>query len=260
MNLDPAVLKERYEPKQIGQITTDRQMCMIRISPCGKLLLAACCDGTVRRWDLTAEKPAELEPLKGHQGWVQAVAFARDGNRFYSVDSWGQLRAWSYGEGEPKTLWSHEQAHDGWIRSLAVSTDGKRLATCGFDQTVRVWSADDGAKQLELTGHNEDIFSVAFHPGGESIVSGDLKGVVKQWELGKALTPSASPEKGEGSTRQFDAKVLHQLSRLQDVGGVRALSFDPDGKWLPAPACSPAAAEMSRARPPFCCSIGRAGN
>lgn len=232
MNPDPATLKPLYEPKPTGQITPDRHMCMIRISPCGKLLLAGCFDGTVRRWDLTAEKPAELPPLKGHNGWVQAVAFAREGNRFYTADSWGQLRAWTYGEGDPQSVWSHEQAHDGWIRSLAISADGKRLATCGFDQTVRVWSAEDGAKQHEFEGHKEDIFAVAFHPSGETLVSGDLKGVVKQWDLAKALTPGPSPEKGEGSTRDLDAKVLHKLERLQDVGGVRCLAFDPEGKLL----------------------------
>jgi WD40 repeat protein len=221
MNQDPAALKALYEPKQIGQITPDRQMCMIRISPCGKLLLAACTDGTVRRWDLAAEKPEELPPLKGHNGWVQAVAFAREGNRFYSVDSWGQLRAWSYGEGDPQTVWSHEQAHEGWIRSLAVSADGKRLATCGFDQTVRVWSAEDGAKQQELKGHKDDVFAVAFHPSGETLVSGDLKGGLKQWDLAS----------GQAS-RELDAKVLHKVDRLQDVGGVRCLAFDPEGKLL----------------------------
>jgi WD40 repeat protein len=221
MTDDPNTLKQRYEPKQTGQITPDRQLCMIRISPCGKLLLAASSDGTVRRWDLSGEKPAELEPLKGHNGWVQAVAFAREGNRFYTADSWGQLRAWSYGDGEPQVAWSHEQAHDGWIRSLAVSADGTRLATCGFDQTVRVWAAEDGSKQHEFKGHNEDVFAVAFHPSGEAIVSGDQMGVVKQWDLASGQV-----------SREFDAKVLYQLSRLQDVGGVRALAFDAEGKLL----------------------------
>ena len=223
MNVDPAALKQKYEPKQVGQITPDRPMCKVRISPCGKLLLAACTDGTVRRWDLTVETPAELEPLRGHNGWVQSVEFAREGNRFYTVDSWGHLRAWSYGEGEPQLVWSHEHAHDGWIRGLAVSADGKRLATCGLDQMVRVWSAEDGAKQHELAGHSEDVFSVAFDPAGDTLVSGDLKGVIKQWQVsdGKLL-------------RQFDGKSLYVLSRLQDVGGVRALVFDPSGAILAA--------------------------
>lgn len=221
MNDDANTLKTRYEPKPMGQITPDRQMCMIRVSPCGKLLLAACADGTVRRWDLTAEKPAELAPLKGHNGWVRAVVFARQGNRFYTADSWGQLRAWSYGEAEPAVVWSHEQAHDGWIRSVALSADGKRLATCGFDQTVRVWSAEDGAKQHEFQGHNEDVFAVAFHPADEALVSGDQRGVVKQWDLA-----SGKP------AREFDAKVLHKVDRLQDVGGVRVLAFAPEGKQL----------------------------
>lgn len=229
MNEDAKTLKERYEPKQVGQIQPEQQICMVRVSPCGKLLLAACMDGTIRRWDLTGEKPEELAALPGHNGWVQAVAFAPEGGRFYSVDSWGQLRAWSYGDGEPETVWSNEQAHDGWIRSLAVSADGKRLATCGFDQAVRVWNAADGKREHELMGHGEDVFSVAFHPTGEALISGDLKGAVKQWDLSTGKV-----------SRAFDAKVLYTLSRLQDVGGVRCLKFDAEGKTLACAGLTPA--------------------
>ena len=228
MNADPKELKARFEPKEVTILKPDRQMSMVRVSPCGKLLVAACHDGTLRRWDLSDEKMPELPPLAGHNGWVTAVAFAPEAGRFYTADSWGQLRGWSYGEAEPVTAWHVDDAHDGWIRALAVSPDGTQLATAGFDQQVRVWSAADGKQQQQLTGHKEDIFSLAFHPDGKSLVSGDFKGVVKQWNLADGQSP-----------RQFDAKVLYALSRLQDVGGVRALTFDAEGKTLACAGLTP---------------------
>ena len=89
------------------------------------------------------------------------------------------------------------------------------------DAAPRVWSADDGKKVAELAGHGEHVFAVAFHPDGKSLVSGDLKGVVKHWDV-------ATGKCG----RDLDAKVLFLVSRLQDTGGVRWLQFDPKGETL----------------------------
>ncbi|MBL8796473.1 MAG: hypothetical protein JNM56_21415, partial [Planctomycetia bacterium] len=148
--------------------------------------------------------------------------FASDG-RLFSADSWGKLICWQ----EAKPVWTVEQAHDGWIRGLAVSADGKQLATGGMDRTVRVWSASDGKKLHELTGHAADVLAVAFHPDGQSVVSGDMFGVVKQWDIQQGRAAGVSP-----LLREFDAKCLHRLDRLQDTGGARCLAFDADGKTL----------------------------
>lgn len=226
MNLDPKKLAEQYKPKEVKQLKPDRQLCMIRFSPDGKVLAGACQDGSVRRWDFSAEQIADMPPLAGHGGWVQAIVFHADNKRLFSVDSWGGLRAWPYADKDAKPLWANDKAHDGWIRSLALISDSKLLATCGIDQMVRVFSADDGKKVHEFAGHNVDVFSVAFHPDGKSVVSGDLKGIVKQWELasGKVI-------------REYDAKVLYMLSRLQDTGGARFLTFDKTGNSLACAGC-----------------------
>jgi sugar lactone lactonase YvrE len=228
MDIEPKELARRYEPKQVREIKPDRQMLCVRISPCGKLLAAASADGTIRRWNLADEALPELPPLAGHSGWVTAIAFARKGQRLVACDSWGAVSCWSYAEETPKQLWLVEQAHDGWIRGLAVSPDGKQIATCGFDRQVRVWSAEDGKRTNEFSGHQEDVFSVAFHPDGKSLVSGDLKGHVRQWDLASGQ-----------ETRKLDCQVLYQLSRLQDVGGVRVLSFNADGSQLACAGLTP---------------------
>src|SRR5688572_30376699 len=104
MNTDPKELAKRYEPKEVQVLKPDRQMSMVRISPCGKRLVAACTDGTVRRWNLEDEKIPELPPLTGHGGWVTGIALAPSADRLYACDSWGAVRAWSY-QDEPKELW-----------------------------------------------------------------------------------------------------------------------------------------------------------
>jgi len=209
------------QPKQVMVLKPDRQMCVLRYSPCGKFLVAGGSDGTIRRWDVSSDPATELPALTGHGGWVQALALHADGQRFFAADSWGQLRCWPLVEKEAKPLWALDQAHAGWIRGLALSSDGKLIATCGTDDKVRLWSTTDGKQQQELAGHPDDIFAVAFHPDGKSLVSGDLKGNVKHWAVASGKCQ-----------RDLDARVLYRLDRLQDVGGARCLVFDPTGATL----------------------------
>jgi WD40 repeat protein len=228
MNADPMTLLQRYQPKAVKVINPDRQLGIVRFSPDGKVLVAGGHDATIRRWDATGDDLPELPPLTGHHGWVQALAFHPDGRRLFTADSWGKLCCWPFAERDARPLWELDPAHDGWIRSVAVSPDGQHVATCGRDRAVRIWSAADGRKRLELAGHAADVFVVAFHPKDAAVVSGDLTGVVKHWEL-----------PGGRWMRDLDARLLYSLSRLQDVGGVRCLGFDGQGQVLAAAGTTP---------------------
>ncbi len=246
-------------PVPIAVLKTDRQMSMVRFSACGKFLAAAGRDASIRVWDIVppeppsaaiddaakpadeATKPAakpkpspppvfpERPPLKGHNGWVSSIAFHPQDSRLFSVDTWGQLVCWPCGDAAPKPVWSVPNAHDGWVRQLAVSPDGQSIATCGRDRQICLWASFDGRPQQKLIGHDDDVYSVVFHPDGKSLVSGDLKGVIKHWDLTTGTV-----------VREFDAKLLYLYSRIQDVGGVRTLAFDHVGIHLVAAGTQPA--------------------
>src|SRR5262245_25232458 len=115
MNLDPKKLAEQYKPKEDKQLKPDRQLCMIRYSPCGQLRAAASHDGSLRRWAVGNDQVPELPRISGHGGWVTAIVFHPDSKRLFSVDSWGALRAWNYADAEAKPVWVNDKSHDGWI-------------------------------------------------------------------------------------------------------------------------------------------------
>ncbi len=221
-------LLKQFTPKEVRKVEPDRMLGRLRYSPCGKLLAAGGLDGTVRRWDLSEKEPVELPRLTDLGGWVNVIGMATDCPLLFAADSWGQLAAWPYAEREAKPAWKVEKAHNGWIRDLAVSRDGKLLVTGGLDRVVRVWSATDGKLLHELVGHQEDVYSVAIHPDGAHVVSGDLHGVVHDWDLATRQ-----------SARKLDAGALYKLDRLQDCGGVRRLEFDASGKLLAAAGTAP---------------------
>lgn len=246
---------ERFQPQPERVVTADPQILAARIHPDGRRLIAGGFDAAVRIWDLGQREPVEVARLQGHNGWVQAFAISPDGSRLYSGDSWGRLCCWDLtavvladvagpaetgAEAEAPTepaeatakpdrqplvidrpLWSLADAHDGWLRDIDVRPDGGVLITCGRDRQICLRNAADGQCLDEPLLHTHDVFATRFHPAGEAFVAGDERGVVL---VGDATTGR--------ELRRMDAGALYLEHRLQDVGGVRALSFDATGNTL----------------------------
>lgn len=211
----------RVEPKEYFCIEPEQQVCRIRFSPDGTVLWGGGYDSRLHRWDLTGDEPFELPPIEGHRGWIQSLAFGPDNGPLYSIDSWGQLAARRVSGKTVEPLWANESAHDGWILDLSLSGDGRRLATVGRDRRTRIWSAADGTLLSELPPHEHDLVRVAMHPDGQSLVTGDLFGTLRHWDL--------ADRRIVGELR---LEKLHFYDRIQDVPGIFVLQFHPDGSTL----------------------------
>jgi len=198
-----------------------RPLVSCRVDPSGRFAFAGSEDYTVRRFNLA--DGANIG-LAGHDSWVQAIAFSKDATQVVTAGYDGRLIWWPIEGGAPAPIRTVE-GHQGWIRAAAVRPDGSLLATAGNDLVVRLWNMADGSLVKELPGHEKHIYSAEWHPSGKFLLTGDLAGVVKQCDFETAAV-----------TRAFDAKPLHTYEGGQqvDFGGVRALSFSPDGKYLAA--------------------------
>src|SRR5262249_26971832 len=139
-----------------------------RIDPAGRFVFAGAQDNTIQRWELASGKRTEPG---GHKSWVRALAFHPKDGVLFSGDYHGKVLAWPLDADSPVSAQTID-AHQGWVRALAVSPDGKLLASCGNDHLVKLWSTADGKLVKELKGHACHVYNVAFHPKGESLVSG----------------------------------------------------------------------------------------
>jgi WD40 repeat protein len=214
-----------FDPKQAyvaSQWAYDRPLNACRFDPQGRFVFCGAEDSNLIRFNLA--DGARVTFSGGHETWVQAIGFSKDGAQVISGGYDGKLTWWETAAAEPKPTRSIE-AHKGWIRSLDVSPDGTLIATGGNDNQVRLWNMADGKLVREFPGHQRHVYSVEFHPQGALLLSGDLMGVVNQWDVasGKVL-------------HTFDAKPLHTYEGGQqvDMGGVRALAISPEGKWVAA--------------------------
>ena len=216
---------EGLDPKQayvVSQWPHDRPLNACRFDPAGRYVFCGSEDAVVERFNLADGVRTVL--TGGHETWVKAIAFSKDGAHAISGGCDGKLTWWETAAEKPTPIRSVE-AHKGWIRSLATSPDGTLLASGGNDSIVRLWNIADGALVRELPGHARNVYSVAFHPQGAFLLSGDLVGVLKQWDVATGK-----------EVRTFDAKPLHTYEGGQqvDFGGIRAIAVSPDGKWLAA--------------------------
>lgn len=215
MNTDPA------KAAVAADWAHGRPLVSCRIDPSGRFALAGSEDYTVRRFNLA---DGTSIGLAGHDSWVQAIAFSPDGAQVVTGGYDGRLIWWPV-EGDAPQPIRIVEGHKGWIRAAAMRPDGSLLATAGNDLVVRLWNTADGALAKELPGHEKHVYSAAWHPSGKFLITGDLAGVVRQWDVETGTV-----------VRTFDAKPLHTYEGGQqvDFGGVRALSFSPDGKFLAA--------------------------
>jgi WD40 repeat protein len=163
-------------------------------------------------WEVTSLQPALT--CKGHQSWVQAVAFAPQPTpnsntlRLASGSNDQTVKVWDAETGQClKTL----RGHTGCVQTIAFSPDGQRLASGSNDQTVRLWNVQTGECLSVLTGHTNRLLSLIFLPDGNTLVSSSEDQTTRLWDV------------STGSCRQ----ILET-----HVNWVLSVTLSPDGQTL----------------------------
>ena len=206
----------------VSEWAHDRPLVCCRFDPQGRYVVCGAEDNGVHRFAMA--DGAKTSFTGGHDSWVMALAFSKDGNYVITGGAEGRLVWWEAAADAAQPVRTID-GHQGWIRSMDLSPDGALLATAGNDLIVRLWNPADGALVKELAGHERHIYCTAFHPNGEFLMSGDLMGKLKQWNVAT----------GE-EVREFDASALHSYNGGQqvDFGGVRGIAVSPDSQFVAA--------------------------
>jgi WD40 repeat protein/serine/threonine protein kinase len=107
------------------------------LSPDSTRLAAGCGeDGAVFIWEMPTGKV--LHVLRGHEAFVQTIAFTPDGYRLATGSEDGTVRIWDPATGEELLVL---RGHEGFVHTVIFSPDGTMLASASADGTVRVWDS-----------------------------------------------------------------------------------------------------------------------
>ena len=108
--------------------------------------------------------------LKGHEGFVSAVAFSPDGKTLATGGGDRSIKFWDVGH-TSKTR-NVLKGHAGTVHSVTFSPDGKTLATGSADKTIKLWDVGVQRELATLKGHEGSVRSIAFSPDGMTLAAG----------------------------------------------------------------------------------------
>ncbi len=173
-------------------------------------------DCPARFWDAQTLMPIG-DPLP-HDGSVRAVAFSPDGRLALTGSEDGTAKLWDCrtrtGVGDPM-----QHLQDGVLRQIwavAFSRDGI-VATGGRDSMVRLWKAPSGEPMGDPLEHSGMVYGIAFHPDGQSLLTGTLGGTAQLWSV--------------PSKKRLGAALQVVLPTIPDRA-TYAVAFSPDGSKL----------------------------
>jgi WD40 repeat protein len=185
----------------------------VSCDPAGRRFASGNDDHMVRVWD--AESGACLAELKGHEDIVFCVAWSPDGTQLASGGRDGKLILWDTENLQKLFVLDCDDA----VQALAWSPDGKRIAAGGIGHLpvglaglVTVWDTTSGRRLHYLNGHVTDIRSLAWQPGGNSLVAGEnFPGKMQVWDAD-------------------NGQLLRTIQAHNHV--LSALAWRPDGRQL----------------------------
>jgi len=150
--------------------------------------------------------------LTGHQTRVFSAAFSPDRKQLATIGDDGTTIIWDANTGDellrlpgttkPSDLFTEQR--------IAYSPDGKFLAACDSNQ-LKIYDPASGEILMMVSGHEQEVISVAFSRDGKILATGSVDTTVRLWDV----------KSGD---------LIHVLEgHAAEVGG---LAFSPDGKLL----------------------------
>ncbi|CAO3625196.1 unnamed protein product [Cunninghamella blakesleeana] len=161
-----------------------------------------------------------LELTLEHKSVVCCVKFSQDG-RFLATGCNRSTYIYEVATGQKVCVLQDDSVagdSDLYIRSVCFSPDGKYLATGAEDKLIRIWDIAQRRIQFQLSGHEQDIYSLDFSRDGRIIVSGSGDRTARIWSMA-------------------DGKLLHKLV-IKDVDpkdpGVTSVAISPNNRLVAA--------------------------
>lgn len=147
----------------------------INWSPDGKRLVSSGRDKTSKVFDSATGDPQIT--FSGHGEPVYSAAFLNDSKTVVSAGGDKRLRIWNSADAK------EVRAITGFGSDVfrIVVAEGDRILSASADRNVREHTAADGKLVRTLSGHSDWVYTLAFSPVRNLIVTGSYDGEIRVW-------------------------------------------------------------------------------
>lgn len=176
----------------------DHNVSSVAFVPAGDFVLSASRDKTIKMWEVATGYC--VKTYTGHREWVRMVRVHIDGGIFASCSNDHSIRVWLTNSKDCKVeLRDHDHTVEciAWAPENSASAineaagaDNKKghhqgpfLASGSRDKTIRIWDVSVGLCLFTLTGHDNWVRGLSFHPGGKYLVSASDDKTIRVWDL-----------------------------------------------------------------------------
>ncbi len=148
----------------------------------GTTFVVGTSDGLIRVIDLDKDEP--LVTLQHGGGAVRSLTVSPDGQVLYAGCTRGTISRWELEIGRitAKTK-AHGGGFGGTLCDIAIHPSGELIATAGTDRVVKILAADSLKEITQLRNHGYRIYSVAFSPSGDELLTYDGRHVLDFWRV-----------------------------------------------------------------------------
>lgn len=178
----------------------DHTISSVRFTPNGAYLISASRDKTLRVWDV--KSGYAVRTIHGHSDWVKTVCPSIDSEYALSagIDQTARISSISTGETKlvlighehviesaefaPRSAYKYLASIEGLKKPVesSFSSSFEYAATASRDKTIKLWNTR-GEVIKTLSGHDNWVRQVAFHPGGKYLISVSDDKSMRCWDL-----------------------------------------------------------------------------
>eukprot|EP01113_Clastostelium_recurvatum_P018405 TRINITY_DN2169_c0_g1_i12.p1 TRINITY_DN2169_c0_g1~~TRINITY_DN2169_c0_g1_i12.p1 ORF type:complete len:2586 (+),score=522.10 TRINITY_DN2169_c0_g1_i12:146-7903(+) len=169
----------------------------VSFSPVANHLLAACDDGHLYLWDLTASSSSATSAstsaytysptsYKCHDKSARCVTWSSNGRIAFS-GGWdcNLVQSDPFSRSVQKT-WAKGSLHEGWVEAVAASATGEHIVSASREGRVVVLEKSRDSYSVRFTigeGHSGYVSCVTFSPDGKLIVTGSRDHTLRIWDV-----------------------------------------------------------------------------